>query len=369
MEAGGSASTIGALGKTQEIEPRHQTGKFLRSPIFQPILSSLAFEHREGNSCGIKNQARPSHRSPNVDFNNPEKICRILRMTIPLVTTQWLAKNLQHPLLRVFDCTVYLHPANSAQERPYRIESGKNDYLKQHIPGAGFLDLPQELSDQTTSLRFMLPDIQRFATTIAAKGVSEQSLVILYSHKNIMWATRLWWMFRAFGFNQIAVLDGGFDKWLSESRPISAAACCYPPAKFTARPRKAYLADKDTVLTAIDDRHTYLVNALSKPYFLGHSPSRYGRPGRIPGSISLPAKSLLDKQTHTFLPLVEIEKKCLQAGIPAKINTEIIAYCGGGISATLVLFLLHRLGYRNLSLYDGSMGEWAADHSLPIEQS
>jgi thiosulfate/3-mercaptopyruvate sulfurtransferase len=119
------------------------------------------------------------------------------------------------------------------------------------------------------------------------------------------------------------------------------------------------------VLAAKDDRSTVIVNALGPQFHRGLEPSRYGRPGRVPGSCNVSAATLLDPQTKAFVPLADAEAKFAAQGITK--NKRVVAYCGGGISATVDLFLLHRLGHRDLTLYDGSMGEWAKDASLPIE--
>ena len=113
------------------------------------------------------------------------------------------------------------------------------------------------------------------------------------------------------------------------------------------------------------DRSTIVVNALGAQFHKGLEPSRYGRPGRIPGSVNIPAATLLDPETKAFVPLTDAEAKFAAQGITK--DKRVIAYCGGGISATIDLFQLYRLGYDQLSLYDGSMGEWATDASLPIE--
>jgi thiosulfate/3-mercaptopyruvate sulfurtransferase len=173
-------------------------------------------------------------------------------------------------------------------------------------------------------------------------------------------------MLQSLGFENVAVLDGGLDKWKLESRAIETGpAKGYKPATFTAKPKSGYFVGKHDVLAANGARNTVTVNALGPQFHKGLEPSRYGRPGRVPGSCNLPAAALLDPQTKAFVSLADAEKKFAAQGITK--DKRVIAYCGGGISATVDLFLLHRLGYPNLTLYDGSMGEWARDASLPIE--
>ncbi len=282
-----------------------------------------------------------------------------------LVQTDWLEAHRGDTNLRIFDCTTHLQPAEPGSDIPYRIVSGKADYDAGHIPGAGFLDIQGELSDNTTKLRFMLPSAEEFAAVMSRHGVGEGTRVVLYSAGNIMWATRVWWMLRAFGFDNAAVLDGGWEKWRAEGRPVSTGPCTYPAAKFIARPHAGLFVGKEQVRAALGDSRTIIVNALSPDLHRGKRPSRYGRPGRVPGSVNVPAATLLDSETKAFVPLADARTKFDATGVEKSKN--VICYCGGGISATVDLFMLYQLGYQNLTLYDGSMGEWARDDSLPIE--
>jgi len=282
-----------------------------------------------------------------------------------LVQTDWLEAHSGDANLRIFDCTTHLLPAEAGTDVPYRIVSGKADYDAGHIPGAGFLDIQGELSDNTTNLRFMLPTADQFAAMMSRHGVGEETRVVLYSAGGIMWATRIWWMLRAFGFDNAAILDGGWEKWRAEGRPVSTEPCAYPTGTFIPRPRPNLFVDKEQVRASLGDPRTVIVNALSPDLHRGKGPSRYGRPGRVPGSVNVPAATLLDSKTKVFVPLADARTKFDATGVEKSKN--VICYCGGGISATVDLFLLYQLGYQNLTLYDGSMGEWARDDSLPIE--
>jgi thiosulfate/3-mercaptopyruvate sulfurtransferase len=182
----------------------------------------------------------------------------------------------------------------------------------------------------------------------------------------MMWATRFWWMLKSLGFDEAAVLDGGFDKWRAEGRPIErGAAQGYAQTTFKASPRPGFFVDRNRVIAALEDPGTVIVNALGSQYHKGLEPSRYGRPGRIPGSVNVPAATLIGAQSKDFTPLAEAEAKFTAEGVSKE--KKVICYCGGGISATIDLFVLHQLGFNDLSLYDGSLGEWAKDRSLPIE--
>ena len=282
-----------------------------------------------------------------------------------LIETGALEASLGAPELRIVDCTTWLKPAEPGDDAPYRVVPGRDEYDAEHIPGAVFLDIQGAISDPDTRLKFMAPTAERFAAAMGALGIGDDSRVVLYSAGSIMWATRVWWMLRAFGFDRAAVLDGGWEKWKAEGRPVSAAPGEYPPARFTAELRPGRFVDSGYVLSRLGDAGTAAVNALAPAFHLGEGPSRYGRPGRIPGSVNVPAATLLDPSNGAFVPLDEARRLHEEAGITP--DRHVVAYCGGGISATVGLFLLHQLGYTDLTLYDGSMGEWAHDPDLPIE--
>ena len=282
-----------------------------------------------------------------------------------LIETGALEASLGAPGLHIVDCTTWLKPAEPGDDAPYRVVPGRAEYDAAHIPGAVFLDIQGTISDPDTRLRFMAPPAERFAEAMGALGIGDESRVVLYSAGSIMWATRVWWMLRAFGFERAAVLDGGWEKWRAEGRPVSSAPVQHPPARFTATLRPGRFVDSDYVRSRLGDAATAMVNALAPEFHLGEGPSRYGRPGRIPGSVNVPAATLLDPSNGAFVSLDDARRLHEEAGITPE--REVVAYCGGGISATVGLFLLHQLGYPDLTLYDGSLGEWAQNPDLPIE--
>ena len=280
-----------------------------------------------------------------------------------LVTTEWLAKNLADPGLRVFDCTTYLI-YETGTGRPYRVESGRADYDKGHIPGSAFIDLQADFSDQQTKFRFTMPAPGDLARMAAAKGIGEGTRVVLYSRKSTQWATRVWWMLRAIGFDKAALLDGGFDKWSAEGRPLATAETRYPAGHLSAKPRPDLFVGRDEIKAAIGDKGACTINALAPDLHSGENP-RYGRPGRIPGSVNVPAASLQTKSLE-ILPPDQVAEAFAKVG--ADKDKRILIYCGGGIAATLDAFLLHQLGYQDIAVYDNSMSEWAKDETLPIER-
>src|SRR6478609_7657342 len=203
-----------------------------------------------------------------------------------LMSTAELADILGQADLCLFDCTTYLEPAPEGSSQPYLAVPGRHTFEAGHIPGADFLDLQGEFSDSSTALRFMMPDIAQLEAAFGRHGIAANSRVVLYSIGTAMWATRFWWMLRSLGFENVAVLDGGLDKWKAEGRPVEVGpARGYPPATFIAKPQSGYFADKNQVLAASADGETVIVNALAPQFHKGAEPGRYGRPGRIPGSV------------------------------------------------------------------------------------
>ena len=279
-----------------------------------------------------------------------------------LVQTDWLEARLGDPDLRILDCTTRLVPD---PKTTYRIEDARAEWEKAHIPGAAYVDLQGELSDPDTLLRFMLPSAERFAEAMSRLGVGSGTRVVLYSDIAPFWATRVFWMLRAFGFDDAAVLDGGWKKWQLEGRPVTSEAPRHAPGLFEARPRPELFTDAAEVNRELGAPATCVLNALSHDQHTGESPFHYGRPGRIPGSANVPAMDLVDPATSAFLPLERLREMFEQVG--ALRAERVISYCGGGIAASADAFVLGLLGHENVAIYDASLSEWARDHSLPME--
>jgi thiosulfate/3-mercaptopyruvate sulfurtransferase len=281
-----------------------------------------------------------------------------------LVETDWLETHLTDPDLRVLDCTVLF----DTDEHGFYLADGRDAWSQGHIPGSGFADLMSDLSNPGSPLAFMMPSAAQFAEAMSRYGVGDGTRVVLYEASRDMWANmwaaRLWWMLRAFGFDQAAVLNGGWHKWTLEGRPVSTTPCSYPLARFTARPRPALMADKGDVLAAIGDSSTCLINALTVEDHAGIR-AHYGRPGHIPSSVNIPTVTLVDPVTHAYLPAEQLRVKF--AAVGALDRGQVITYCGGAIAACNVAFVLTLLGITNVAVYDGSLLEWAPDPTLPME--
>jgi len=286
-----------------------------------------------------------------IEFSHPEY----------LVSTQWLAEHAADADVRVVDCTTHLPPLPDFSL--YDVVSGRADFEKAHVPGAQFVDIDHDLSTPHPRLHFMLCSPEQFASAMSRFGIGDQTHVVTYSTANHWWATRLWWMLRVFGHDRASVLDGGFQKWQREGRPVaSGPAQPVAPATFPPRYRPELLATKDDVLAALSRPDRCTINALRREQHAGTGGVYYGRRGHISGSINIPAVEHI-RPDSTFKSAAELQAMFK----PALDKPEVITYCGGGIAATSVALSLAMLGYDRVKVYDNSLTEWAADPSLPME--
>lgn len=276
----------------------------------------------------------------------------------PLVSVEWLQQHLEDPNLRVFDATVQIRRRFLVPT----VRTGLREYRREHIPHSAFASL-FDLSDPQAPRRTLtLPTPQRFAARIGALGVDNDSTVVVYDRRESMWAARLWWMFRVFGFDNAAVLDGGWVAWQRAGYPVCAKLCGHRPATFQASLRPELVVDKAQVLAALDDPAVCLVDALGHRQHRGEV-NEWGRRGHIPGSRNVSAWEILDRTSQRYRPLPELRRK---AG-PALEAQRIITYCGSGAAAASLALVLVRLGHPDVAVYEGGMLEWCADRTLPLE--
>lgn len=277
-----------------------------------------------------------------------------------LISTEALAGALKsEPTdLRVFDATVTLVPA----AKGYSAVSGFKDYEQAHIPGAAFMDLMSDFSDSGSGLGFTLPSPDYLQTAYRAAGINEDSQVVFYSSGHLMWATRAWWMLYACGHRNVAVLDGGINKWKSEDRPVTTAIPDWPEGDVTVNLNSARWADKATTFAAISDEDVCTINALSPGVYSGEAEMSYGRKGHIENSKNVYYDDVL--KDGCFRSADELKDLFSSKGVLQK--PRVIAYCGGGISATIDALALTLIGHDNVAVYDGSMSEWVKDENLPL---
>ena len=192
-------------------------------------------------------------------------------------------------------------------------------------------------------------------------GANGTTRIVTYSSANVWWATRLWWLLHEFGYDNAAVLNGGWQKWHGEGRPVETGpAKPRPPGDFTVGNVRNLMVGKDEVKRAIGNGAICTINALLPQQHTGGGGNSYGRPGRIAGSVNLPAAHLLDPETNTFLPAEELRKRFDAIGAMDK---QVINYCGGGIAASADALALIMLGHKDVKLYDASLSEWARIHA------
>jgi thiosulfate/3-mercaptopyruvate sulfurtransferase len=287
----------------------------------------------------------------------------------PLITPAELAARLDAPELRLLECGVRYRPLPDGSD--FRVESARPLYERGHLPGAVFVDPVAELSDQTSGLRFTLPTPARVAAAFGRHGVGPGTFAVLYCRDHNIFAARLWWMLRSIGWDDAAVLNGGYVRWIAEGRPVATDARSYPPARLVPRLRPGLFVDKAAVRQALGDARAVVVNALSAEQHEGRGGVSYGRRGRIAGSVSVPARALTDPATHAYLPPERIRAALEAAGVlrpggdPG--GRRAVTYCGAGIAASSDALLLTLLGMEDVAVYDGSLEEWARDPACPME--
>lgn len=273
-----------------------------------------------------------------------------------LVTAEWLSQHLDDPDIVVLDCTVHVVPKEGGG---FKQLSGRAEYESGHIPSAGFADLMGDLSDPDSPLNFAMPTPERFCAAMGALGVGDDTKVVLYDGLNSVWAARVWWMLRWVGFDHAALLDGGLAVWKAGERPLSTEAANRKTKKLTPKPRPELIAYQDEVVAAVKDDAVTLIDAMPEPHYKGQM-VMYGRAGHIPGAINVSAMALID-ETGRYRPHDE-----LAAMYDGDKKARVITYCGAGVAASSVAFVLTRLGYTNVAVYMASLQEWAADPDKPL---
>ncbi|MFE6821276.1 sulfurtransferase [Streptomyces sp. NPDC057690] len=283
----------------------------------------------------------------------------------PLVDDTWLAARLDDPRLVVLDATVLL--PSPRHDGDHRSASGREGWLRKHLPGSRHADLTGDFSDGDAPCHFTVPGPQALARALARVGVGEGGAVVAYDTGGGIWAARLWWMLRAISV-PAAVLDGGLAAWESAGRPLASGEDPVPVPEVTPVtpvPRPELWTDVHAVeAISRGERPGTLVCALPAAGFDGSAPTRYSRRGHIPGSRSLPGRELLDGEGRV-LPATDLAAR-VGAGLDAA-DTPVVLYCGGGVSAAGVALALTLLGREDVSLYDGSLEEWSKDPARPLE--
>ncbi len=285
-----------------------------------------------------------------------------MTVTNPLLSVRDLAGLLGEPNTLILDATVILPPPRF--DGDYRITSGESRWLAGHIPGARFADLLGNLSAHNAPYHFAVPDPQTLAQALRSLGVDDDKRVVVYDSESGFWAARLWWMLRSLGL-QAAVLDGGFSQWRLEGQAVESGAVAPMPGRaLTVRVYpNAWVSRAQVESIVSGEKSGTLICALSREYFDGTALTRYARRGHIPGSRNFPARDLFSGDGR-YLGTAELAPRA--APVLTDAARPLVLYCGGGISAAADALALTLLGETQISIYDGSLEEWAKDPNLPL---
>ena len=277
-------------------------------------------------------------------------------MADPLVSTAWLADHLQAPDVRIVDASWYF---------PQEDRDAKAEYALAHIPGAVFFDI-DAIADRATSLPHMLPSAEEFGAAVGALGIGNGHRVVVYDVRGVVSAARVWWTFRAFGHDAVAVLDGGFKRWRAEGRAVESGGTAPSRRAFTARLRPELVRDVEAMRANVAGRTAQVLDARSAGRFAGTEPEpRAGlRGGHIPGSLNLPYETLY-RPDGTLKPPDELRGAITAAGVD--LARPVVTSCGSGVTASVLALALYLVGRPDAAVYDGSWSEWGSRSDTPVE--
>ncbi|MEP3845822.1 MAG: 3-mercaptopyruvate sulfurtransferase [Paracoccaceae bacterium] len=272
-----------------------------------------------------------------------------------LVSTDWLAKHLNDPDMRVIDGSWYLP---SAERDP------KAEFDACHIPGARFFDI-DEIADLRSDLPHMAPPPEKFMSRMRAMGIGDGHQVVVYDGMGLMSAARVWWTFKLMGHQDVAVLDGGFPKWQSEGRDVEDMPPIIKDRHMSTRYQNNLVRDVTHVSQASKLGLPQILDSRADDRFRGEGvePRKGLRSGHIPGSRNLPFGALLNSD-GTMIDPPALKSVFEKAGLD--LTKPIITTCGSGVTAAILALGLTRIGHDQWSVYDGSWAEWGQFDTLPI---
>jgi thiosulfate/3-mercaptopyruvate sulfurtransferase len=275
-----------------------------------------------------------------------------------VVSTAWLGEHLGEPDLRVLDATWYV---------PTVQRDARAEFRDAHVPGAVYYDI-DAIADRRSGLPHMLPDASRFGEAAGALGIHDGDRVVVYAGKHMSASARVWWTFRVFGHDRVAVLDGGFPRWREEGRPVQSGEARPAPGRFTARFRPELVVALEGVRRNLKTHRAQVLDARSAGRFAGTEPEpRPGlRGGHIPGSLSLPYDRLFRREDGLLRPAGDLRRLFEEARVEP--GRPVVTTCGSGVTACVLALGLHLVGRRDVAVYDGSWTEWGGREDVPVER-
>ena len=272
------------------------------------------------------------------------------------VAADWLAEHIDDPEIQIIDARM---APPGQEERDLNAE-----YQAGHIPGAVFFDI-EALSDHTSPLPHMMPRAEAFAVAMRELGVSSDKHLVVYDEGNLFSAPRAWWMLRTFGVEKVSIVAGGLEGWRRDGLPLEQGLPELPEGDFDGRVDPLAIKRLTDVLLVSHEGSAQIVDARPAGRVNGQvaEPRPGLRCGHNPGALNVPWTELvINGELKTTDELNEIFAR---QGVD--FERPIIASCGSGVTAAVVVLALTTLGVNGVSLYDGSWSEWGARTDLPIE--
>jgi thiosulfate/3-mercaptopyruvate sulfurtransferase len=263
-----------------------------------------------------------------------------------LAEPEWLWAHRDDPAVRIVDC------------------ASPEKYARAHIPGAVALPIHPWIKAQEQGVHVMGPEA--FAEAMGQLGISDETTVVTYDDINTMFAARLWWVLAYYGHNQAKVLNGGWQRWVSEGRPITVHPTVPTPARFTPRPNATLICHLDHVLAKVQDPDAQVLDVLYEARYRGlENPFGNKRAGHIPGALNLPIERFFTgDDRNMFRPAAEL--RALMAEVGLSPDKEVIVHCQAGVRMAVGALVLALLGWTRVRSYDASMAEWANRDDTPL---